>query len=62
MSCLRAAFAVFLLPNHYEPHDEAEPKRNITPVLKDDFSSNILQLSYLANLRTGHCKVSANAA
>ena len=62
MNHLRGAFAISLLPNYCEPHYEAEPKRNIPSVFQDDFSSNILQLSDLANLRTSHCKVNANAA
>jgi hypothetical protein len=51
MSYRRAAFAVSLLPDCCELHGEAEPKRNIPPIFQDDFSSNILQRGYLANLR-----------
>jgi hypothetical protein len=51
MNYLRAAFAISLLPKRCELRSKAEPKRNIPPVFQDDFSSNVLQQSYLANLR-----------
>jgi hypothetical protein len=62
MSYSRAAFAISLLPNHCEPPDEAEPKRNIASVFKNDFSSNILQLSYAQTSTSAHCKVNAKTA
>ncbi len=45
----KISVASLLLPKHYKPETEAEPKRNIFCVIENDFSSKILQVSYLIN-------------
>jgi len=46
MTCAKVAFAALPALNHCNPKTEAEPKRNITCVTKNDFSAKMLQVGY----------------